>query len=143
MHIHLINMAAYAAVLAAHASWIASEKQTLVIRNNGYMNQQGGELQLLRVPISQDHTTVSSANASQWEGGLAYKIGISEHILVLHQETDERHVGVENFELANVVPYRVYAIVSWKRKKVLVCIDSWILFIIFVVVLFKSFDFLI
>lgn len=52
MHIHLINMAAYAAVLAAHASWIASEKQTLVIRNNGYMNQQGGELQLLRVPIS-------------------------------------------------------------------------------------------
>lgn len=85
-----------------------------MILNYGYVDQQGGQLQLLRVSVGEDDTAVPGAKASQGEGGLADEIGITEHILVLHQEPDERHVRIEDLELANVVPNRIYSVVRWK-----------------------------
>lgn len=85
-----------------------------MILYDGDVDQQRGQLQLLGVSIGEDDAPVAGAQAAQRVSGLPDEIGIPEHVLVLHQEPDQRQVWVVDHKLADVIPYWVYSVVGWK-----------------------------
>lgn len=77
-------------------------------------NEQCARLQFLVHRVLERNGTEPGLQAQDREHGLADEVGIPEDVLVLRDEPQQREVGVDDVEVAALVPDRVEAIVDCK-----------------------------
>ena len=85
------------------------------------MNEQTTQLQFFVVLVLEWNGTEPGLQGVDRERGLPDEVRVSKHVLVLCNESDERHVRIEDFKFTSLVPDRVETILlcecGWGRRE--------------------------